>query len=150
MKRGIAYLASVIDATLIISIISSQLVLADVASFGLDVPINVRLATTASDLAGLGPALLVLVAATYAVAFTVAAFGRRRFGGSAYLWYPVAGLTSLPVAIVAIKWLMGGTLLASARTPLGMALVALGSMSGGWLYCWLLEIFERRAGNDQV
>ena len=58
MKRGIAYLASVIDATLIISIISSQLVLADVASFGLDVPINVRLATTVSDLAGLGPRAL--------------------------------------------------------------------------------------------
>lgn len=138
MIRTVLYfISAVIDTAILVSVVSTQLVLADVSSFGLDVSIGDRLATTLADLLGLGPVLLILISCSFLVAFPIANFAHRRFGGGRQWWFAAAGFTSLPAAIVLIKLAMGGTLLASARTPLGMFLVALCSMAGGWMFAWL-------------
>ena len=78
MKATIAYIGSVIDTTILASVVSTQLVLADVAGFGLTVTMSDRIHTTIGDLLGLGPTLLMLVGLTFAVAFPLAALGQRQ------------------------------------------------------------------------
>lgn len=142
MKTVLFFVAAVIDTTILVSVVSTQLVLADVSSFGLTVTMGDRVATTLQDLLGLGPALLILVSCSFVVALPIAHFAHRKFGGNRMWWFSAAGFSSLPAAIVLIKLAMGGTLLASARTPLGMFLVALCSMAGGWFYAWLGARFD--------
>jgi len=147
MKALIAWLAATIDTAILVSVVSTQLVLADISGFGLAVPVGDRLAATLHDLIGVGPALAVLVGSSYAVAFPVAHRILRISGGNPVIWFAAAGLLSLPSAIVLIKLAMGGTLLASARTPLGMIAVSLCGLAGGLFYYWLTTVM-RRAESD--
>ena len=144
MKAFAAYISAVIDTVILTSIVSTQLVLADVAGFGVAVSLNDRIGATLHDLIGLGPALALLIAASFAVAFPLAAFLQRRFGASPMLWYMAAGLLAMPAALMLLKVIMGGTLLASARTPLGMLLVALCGLVGGWVFAWVLNLLSGR------
>jgi hypothetical protein len=59
-----------------------------------------------------------------------------------------AGFTSVPAAILIIKYFMGGTLLASARTSLGMFLVACCCMAGGWMFAFLSSRFGDAGAAD--
>lgn len=137
LKSFVFYLAAVIGTSILISVVSTQLVLEDVASFGLHVSRDDRLAATLHDLMGLAVPLLLLVGLSFLVAFTVAKHACRHIGGNRTLWFMAAGLLSVPAAILGIKFAMGGTLLAAARSDVGMFLIACCSMLGGWLYAWL-------------
>lgn len=148
MKTIAFFLIAVVDAAILISIVSTQLVLADVQSFGLEVSAADRLQTTLADLLGLAVSLLMLIGLSYLIAFTIARYAIRMIGGNRMLWYLAAGLTSVPAGIVLIKFFMGGTLLASARTPLGMTLIACCSMAGGWVYAYLTARFGPREANN--
>lgn len=148
MKTVLFYISTVIDTTILVSVVSTQLVLADVSSFGLVVTMGDRLSTTVRDLLGVGPALLILIGCSYLVALPVAHFLHRRIGGQRLWWFLAAGFTSLPTAIILIKLAMGGTLLASARTPLGMFLVALCSMAGAWIFVWMSDRFGSPDSKD--
>ena len=139
----VIFSVAVIDTVLLTSIVSSQLVLADISSFGLDVTIGDRLSATVRDLLNLAPALLFLIAPGFLVAFLVARYAERRFGGRRTLWYMAAGFASVPAVIYLIKLLMGMTLLASARTPAGMILVSCCGMLGGWIYALLSARFGK-------
>jgi len=148
MKSVTAWLAAVVDTAVLVSIVSTQLVLSDVTSFGLAVSPGDRVAATLHDLVGLGPALLMLVGASFLVAFPVAHVLALRFGGRRVLWFAAAGLCSLPTSIITIKLIMGGTLLASARTPPGMTLVALCGLVGGAFYYWLRTLMDKARPAD--
>jgi len=140
IKTLLIFLAAVVDTAILTSLVSTQLVLADLSGFGLTVTFSDRLQATLHDLLGLAAPLLILIGLSFLVAFTVARYAIR-FGGSTRLWYLAAGFFSIPAAIILIKYFMGGTLLASARTPLGMLLVAFCGMAGGWIYSYLKDRF---------
>lgn len=142
MIKTIAFfLIAVIDAAILTSIVSTQLVLADVASFGLAVSFGVRVQTTLHDLLGLALPLLMLIGLSFLVGFVIARHAIRLIGGKPVLWYMAAGFMSVPAAILIIKYFMGGTLLASARTTLGMLLIACCTMAGGWIFAYLRSRF---------
>jgi hypothetical protein len=143
MKAVAFFLAAVIDTSILTSIVSTQLVLADVRSFGLTVSFGDRVQATLHDLLGLALPLLVLIGLSFLVAFAVARYAIRLIGGNKMMWFMAAGFTSVPAGIVLIKYFMGGTLLASARTSLGMLLVALCGMAGGWVFAYLTSRFGR-------
>ena len=130
---------TVVDASILTSIGSTQLVLADVTGFGLDVTIGDRLNATIHDLIGVGPALLMLIGISFLVAFIVAGYAHRMIGGSRAVWFSAAGFLSVPCALLLLKMAMGGTLLAAARTSLGMFLIACCCMAGGYGYAWITE-----------
>ena len=136
------YVAAVVDTSILTSIVSTQLILADVAGFGIPVSIGDRIGATIHDLIGLAVPLLLLVGLSFLIAFIIAKYVHRYIGGSRTIWYMAAGFTSIPSAIVLIKAAMGGTLLASARTPLGMMLIAFCGMAGGWIFAWLTSKFN--------
>ncbi len=137
LKTTLFFISAVVEAAFLTSIVSTQLVLADVKSFGLPVSPGDRLQATIHDLIGLMVPLLMLIGLSFLISFVIARFAHKALGGNRTLWYMTAGFTSVPVAILIIKFFMGGTLLASARTPLGMFLVACCCMAGGWLFAFL-------------
>ncbi len=134
LKTTIHFLATIVITTVLISIVSSQLVLADIQSFGLNVSIEDRLEVTANDIIGMGPILLLMVGLSLLVAFVLARYSCRFLGGNRTIWTVIAGLSSLPVTLYLIKYFMGVTILASARTTIGMFLIACSCALGGWMF----------------
>jgi hypothetical protein len=148
LKTVLFFISAVIDAALLTSIVSTQLVLADIKSFGLEVSIGDRLEATTHDLIGLMLPLLILIGLSFLVSFVIARYAVRIIGGNRTLWYMAAGFTSVPAAILIIKFIMGGTLLAAARTSLGMFLVACCCMAGGWIFAFLSSRFGDAGAAD--
>ena len=133
------FIVTVLVTYLLVSTIGTQLVLADIQSFGLAVSWSDRGSATLHDIIGLAAVLPILIAAAFLVAFVIAESGRRMLFGHRMIWYMVAGLTSLPAALTLIKTLMGGTVFSAARTGTGMLLIALCGLFGGWLFARLLQ-----------
>ena len=138
LKTTIHFLATIVITTVLISIVSSQLVLADIQSFGLDVGIKDRLEVTVKDIIGIGPILLLILGLSFLVAFIIARYSHRFLGGNKTVWIITAGMSSLPVTLYLIKYFMGVTILASARTTTGMILIACCCALGGWMYSFLI------------
>ena len=138
--RTMLYFIIAVAATfLLVSIAGTQLVLADILSFGLAVSLSDRVSATIYDIAGLATMLPILISVTFLLAFIIAESGRRILTGKRTYWYMAAGLTSLPAALTLIKTLMGGTVFAAARTSFGMLLFALCGLIGGWLFARLVN-----------
>ena len=133
------FVAAVLATFLLASIVGTQLVLADILSFGLVVSSSDRVSATIHDIAGLATVLPILISVAFLVAFIIAESGRRILTGNRTYWYMAAGLTSLPAALILIKTLMGGTVFAAARTGFGMLLIALCGLFGGWLFARLVN-----------
>lgn len=134
VKTIIMFFCCAFATTVITSIVSSQLVLADIQNFGLMVSFSDRLSMTAKDIMGLGPILLLMISLSFFIAFIVAKFAHRFIGGNRNIWFASAGFCSFPVTLVLLKYFTGGTLLASARTPVGMIFVACCCLFGGYLF----------------
>lgn len=128
------FLSAVLVTFLLASITGTQVVLAEILGFGLDVSLADRLSATFHDIVGLAPVLIILTGSAFLVAFPVAALCARFLDRSRTYWYLAAGFSSLPVTLILIKWFMGVTLFAAARTLSGMLLFALCGLVGGWLF----------------
>ena len=139
IRTMLYFIVAVLATFLLASMVGTQLVLADIWSFGLVVSLSDRVSATIHDIAGLATMLPLLISVTFLLAFIIAESGRRILTGKRTYWYMAAGLTSLPAALTLIKTLMGGTVFAAARTGSGMLLFALCGLIGGWLFARLVN-----------
>ena len=142
VKLVLSFIASVIVASVLTSVFITQFNLAEVAGFGLQVSFSDRLTATAHDVIGLSqvgviPPLPMVIASSNLVGFIVAALCHRFFRGVRIYWYMLAGFVSFPTALFIIAAELGGMMLAPARATFGMFVVALCSMTGGWLFARL-------------
>lgn len=139
IKPVLIFILSVSVTFLLASIVGTQIILADIMSFGLDVSYSDRISATIHDIAGLSTTLSILIGAAFLVAFLVAALCFRFVGGNRTYWYMAAGFTSIPVTLILVKALMGGTLFAAARGGFGMVLIAFCGGVGGWIFARLTQ-----------
>jgi hypothetical protein len=119
------------------SVLMTQVVLGDVASFGIDVDLAARLRTTAADLAGLAGSYLPLVAVALLVAFLVATALRRLLPVA---WRPlclVAGATSVGALLGIMSAVFGMNPLAGAAGAGGLSLQMLAGLAGGGVFSML-------------
>lgn len=135
----LSYFAAIVVSYLLTSAMGTQFVLADIKSYGLAVSFSDRMAATLHDILGLVPVLLILVSATYLVAFVIAALGYRFVRGRRLYWFLAAGFASLPATMVLMKLTMGVTPFAPAGTGFGMFLIALCGLTGAWVYTRLTQ-----------
>jgi hypothetical protein len=142
IKLILSYLVAIVVAYLLTSVMGTQFVLSDIKTYGLAVSLSDRIMATLHDIYGLVPVLLILVSATYLVAFVIAALGHRFVGGSRLNWFLAAGFTSLPATMKLIKMAMGATLFAPAGTGFGQFLIALCGLAGAWVYARLTQTKE--------
>ena len=134
VKTTLRFFAAVLIAVLLTSLVSTQIILSELDGFGISVNLNDRIFTSIADLLSLGITLFIIIAPSFLIGFIIAKYVHQFFGGSRKLWYASAGFLSLPVTLYLIKYFMGMTLLASARTSWGMLSVGLCCMLAGWLF----------------
>ncbi len=137
LKRLLHLFAASVIAAGLASAISSQMVIADLQGFGLNVSLSQRIAVTASDLMSLGFALLGLFLLAFLSAFGVASALQKKLGGNRTIWLSVAGLISIPASVMLLKLMMGMTLVSAARSIYGLILYSCCGLVGGYLFAYL-------------
>lgn len=132
-----AFFAAVLVAAILASIAGTQSVLNEVQGFGLNISLPERLAFTLDDIAGVGPALFVIIGASFLVAFVIASLANRKLGGNRAVWFMLAGFTSVPVTLLLLRLNMGVSVFAAARSFSGLLMVALCCLFGAWVFVFL-------------
>lgn len=130
----VAWLAAVVAATVAGSLIQSQFALAAIGRIHEPVAWRDRLAVYGHDLVHFAPLWGAIVALGLLIAFAVAGwFGRYR---PAWRWtlFPLAGLLAVLTALLVMQAMLPVTLIAAARSGLGLLLLCLGGALGGAVY----------------
>ena len=127
------WLLAVLVTAALGSIAQTQFNLTALAAMGQSIGLELRLQTTLLDLARFAPLFAAIVAAGFVVALPLASWLNRRGAGRDWL-YPLAGAVALLVALLLMRWLVGLTPIAAARTPFGVATLMLTGAIGGWLW----------------
>ncbi|HXI87893.1 MAG TPA: hypothetical protein VNH64_10575 [Parvularculaceae bacterium] len=140
LRALVGYVAAVIAATLIGSILATQMVLAELAGAGAQVPMAMRLQTTLTDIQGFAPTYAVVAGVGFAIAFLIAFGLKRLLPALAPIAYPLAGAAAIAVALLAMSVVYQGTTpIAGARGPVGFALQCLAGALGGAVFAWIVK-----------
>ncbi|MGS2719843.1 hypothetical protein [Paraglaciecola aestuariivivens] len=123
-------------AFVLASLLHSQLVIAELVKVGVQVSIADRLSMSLDDLLGLYPTYGIVIALSFLLGFIVAHLCQKRFNLNPYLLYAAAGGTSIVVALWAMYPILNITLLASARSSLGVICQSLAGLVGGLIYVY--------------
>jgi hypothetical protein len=103
-------------------------------AMGVEIPTATAFRTAMGDFIGLAPALGGVLGIALAVAFVVATWLGPRLKVPALLAYPLAGGVAVGVTLMLMRWQMDITPIASAREPLGFALICLAGALGGLVF----------------
>lgn len=133
-----AFIISVLAASIIASMFSTQFVVAGLRELGVEIPTATRLAKTFGDLASLR-FLGVVIGLCFLVGFVVAAIAMRFLGGSRLSWYTVAGGLSYAVTLLLIEHILQLMPIAGARTTGGMFTQGLAGAMGGFMFAQLTK-----------
>jgi hypothetical protein len=128
------WLLAVVVTTLVASAVHSWTIQNGLVALGVDIPRDVALRSAVDDLVGLGPALGGVLAIALAVGFVVAAWLGPRWKVSALLACPLAGGVAVGVTLMLMRLQMNITPIASAREPLGFALLCMAGAVGGLVF----------------
>ncbi|MXY04853.1 MAG: hypothetical protein F4Y55_03180 [Gammaproteobacteria bacterium] len=134
IRRVAAFVAGVLATYVLAAVVSTQMILGEVAALGLPVNFGDRAAATLHDLAGMAMAYLPLIGASLLIAFPVAALVLRYVRLPRAFGYALAG----GAAIWALHLIMIATFgmhpVPATRTALGLALQAGAGLVGGYVF----------------
>ena len=139
IKTILAFVAAIVVAYLLISIMGAQYVIADIQSYGIAVSLSDRVAASWHDIQGLIPVMIILVSAAFLVSFLIAALGSRFLGGNRRNWYLAAGASSLPATMLLMKAAIGITPFAAAGSGFGLLLISVCGLGGAWVFTRLTQ-----------
>ena len=100
------------------------------------------------DLVGLAAPLLIIIGLGFLGALPIARYASSRIGGKSTWWFLAAGFLSVPATLLIIRFFLGLTVLASARTWPGMFLVACCGMAGASVFVYLRANFGQPVKAD--
>ena len=137
LRIVLAFGGSVRVALVIAAAAHTQFVLAGLTGLGVEVPVGVRIATTARDIVGLAPSYGAIIAIGFLIAFAIAAVVRRYTTVLSPLAFPIAGAVAIAAALVLMNLAFPGTPLAGARSTVGIAAQVIAGAMGGWAFAQL-------------
>lgn len=132
-----AFAAGVLATYVLAAVVSTQMILAEVAALGLPVSFGDRAAATLHDLAGMAMAYLPLIGLSLLIAFPVAALVLRYVRLPRALGYALAGGTAIWALHLIMIATFGMHPVPAARTALGLALQAGAGLVGGYVFARL-------------
>jgi hypothetical protein len=135
------YLAAVIVAYLLAAITATQSVVSSLAGMGVKLDFAERLSMTLSDITGMAPMLLPIIAFGLLIAFMTTALICRYWSQWRVPLYALAGAVALLCVHLALHYLFSITPVAIARTNGGLAVQALAGAVGGLTYVLLSKKF---------
>jgi hypothetical protein len=128
------WLVAVIVTTLAASAVHSWIIQQDLVALGVEIPTGVALRSAVTDFIGLAPALGGVLAIALAVGFLVATVFGPRLKVPPLIGFPLAGGVAVGVTLLIMRWQMNITPIASAREPLGFALLCGAGILGGLVF----------------
>jgi len=138
MKRWIqtvlAWLLAILMAYVLATLAASQSVAAQLADMGVPLSFAERLQMSGKDLLGMTGLFLPLIAVGMTIALCVAAWLGRRQPQRRTVLFMLAGAVAMLSIHLALQWSFDITLVAVARSHLGMLSQALAGAVGGWLF----------------
>ncbi|GGX94211.1 hypothetical protein GCM10007160_22270 [Litchfieldella qijiaojingensis] len=138
----VAYVAAVLDATLLGSIVQTQFNLAALSALGAEISFTTRLATTGHDLLGFTPLYGSLIAIMMLGAMPAASVVTRWLGSGAWLIHALAAALGLWVTLWIVDTLAPmPTLIAATRSLEGTLAMMATAALGGWGYA-ILAYFD--------
>lgn len=130
----LAWLAAVVVATILGSIIQTQFNLARISALDSPVPLSIRLETTLFDLASFGPIWAVIVALGLLIALVVASAVARRIPRLHTGLFVVAGFLAVAAALWTMNAMLPVTPVGAARSLTGILAMSLAGALAGWVY----------------
>ena len=137
IRRIAAFAAGVLATYIVAAIVSTQMILGEVAGLGMPVSFGDRAAATLHDLAGMAMTYLPLIGASLLVAFPVAAVALRYIRLPRTLGYALAGGTAIWALHLIMIATFGMHPVPATRTALGLALQAGAGVVGGYVFARL-------------
>ncbi len=107
---------------------------------GIPVSLAERLQMSGQDLLGMAGLFLPLIAVGLLLAFLIAGFLCRRSSQRRTGLFVLAGAMAMISIHLALQWSFDITLVAVARTPLGLLSQALAGAAGGYIYTRLKKL----------
>ena len=130
------FFPAVIVAYVIGSLLATQVVLANLASMGVDISLATRLDASLHDLLGMSTSYLLLILVAFIIALPVAA-GLSKWLGARALWFTLAGFVALVMLHVIMRQVLGVWPIAAAREWPGLLMQGGAGAVGGFLYSYI-------------
>lgn len=131
-RAGGRWLLAVSATTVLGTIVQTQFNLYALVELGQQIGPGLWLHTTLLDLVRFAPPFAAIVAGGFLVALPVSSWlcrrGRRRW------LQPLAGAVAILLALLLMRWLLGLTPIAAARSALGLGALVLAGALGGWVW----------------
>lgn len=138
LRRPLVFLLSVVIATILASVFSTQFVIGDLATAGAPVGFSERLSMTTYDAINLSQLYGVFIAIGLLIAFLAAGLVYRKAQIKRPLIYIVAGMACFIVMLYLMKAVFFGVpIIAGARSSLGLAFQALAGGIAGYVFARL-------------
>ena len=138
VKRILIFILSVIIATLVASLFSTQFVIADLQQAGAQVGWGDRLNMTLYDLGHLGRVYGIFIAIGLLIAFLAAGLAHHYAKTKRPLIYVIAGMTSFIVMLYLMQAVFFGVpIIAGARSAMGLVFQALAGGLAGYVFARL-------------
>ena len=141
MKRFVqtlfAWSAAVLASYALACFAATQSVVGRLGDMGIPVSLAKRLQMSGQDLLGMAGLFLPLIAVGLLLAFLVAGFLGRRSPQRRTVLFILAGAMAMISIHLALQWSFDITLVAVARSPLGLLSQSLAGAAGGYLYTLL-------------
>ncbi len=137
IKLTLAFVVGVAIAGLLGTVLSTQFVLAELASLQVNVPMSDRIDTTTHDLLSMGPIYTVVIGIGFLVAFVVARLLLPIIRIPRPLAFGLAGFAAVTVSIWAMSLIFGTMLIPAAREMTGYITLGAAGALGGMFYAWL-------------
>ncbi|MEJ7688354.1 MAG: hypothetical protein WKG52_15985 [Variovorax sp.] len=136
----VAFVAACLLAAVWGALTQTQFNLNALVALGVEMPLRLRLLTSAQDLINFGPMYAAIVAAAWLPAFFVAGWLARRAPALHWALFPLAAGVALVVAIRAVDAVAPMPVLIDAtRSVGGLLTMTLGSVLGGALFAFWIR-----------
>ena len=128
------FLIAAMATFILASLAHSQFVLYELAALGVDIDLPTRLSSTLDDLIGLMPTYGIIIAGSLLLGFVITALLKKYLKNFNYWLYPLAGFVAILCAHLAMNPILEITVIAGARSSLGLICQCLAGAFGGWAF----------------
>jgi hypothetical protein len=135
-----AFFPAVLLTYVLASVFSTQLILGNLQSMGVEVSAMVRIGTTFHDLLGLASSYLVLILVAFVIGLPVAAGLTKLMPSHRLILFVLAGFVAIVALHLIMKAVLGLSGIAATRTLSGLVAQGVAGAIGGYLYFRLSRV----------
>ncbi|MFT4652680.1 MAG: hypothetical protein ACJA0G_001931 [Kangiellaceae bacterium] len=125
-------------------IMQTQMVLLALSNLNIEITWSKRIYMTSQDLLGLMPTYVAIIALGLAIGFAIAKAIRTYSRFNSYSLYVAAGGFTMAAILVAMQPVLGVTLLAGARSAVGIMLQIIAGVLGGLCFMRLRKTYNNK------